>query len=97
MTGFTADDLIVTNATVTNFSGNGTTYTFDLVPTGAGPVSATVNAGAALTSGGLSNQAAASAFSIVYDATGVPLKAWPLAVALMLTALATIRRTVRAH
>jgi len=41
---FTADDVTVTNATLQDFSGSGTTYTFRLVPTAAGAVSAQVGA-----------------------------------------------------
>lgn len=36
VTGFTAGDVSVTNGSVTNFSGSGTTYTFSVVPSGNG-------------------------------------------------------------
>ena len=44
---FAAGDVLVTNATVANFAGSGTTYTFDLVPTAQGEVTAQVPAGVA--------------------------------------------------
>ncbi|MGI8904959.1 MAG: Ig-like domain-containing protein [Candidatus Sumerlaeaceae bacterium] len=45
-TDFGAVDINPTNATVANFSGSGTTYSFDLVPTSDGLFSANVPAGA---------------------------------------------------
>jgi hypothetical protein len=42
VTGFTAGDIAVDNGGVTNFSGSGTTYTFDVVPTAAGTVNVSV-------------------------------------------------------
>ena len=48
VTGFTAGDLLVTNGSVTNFSGSGATYTFDVVPSGNNvQVSVSVPAGVA--------------------------------------------------
>lgn len=44
---FTAGDIQATNGSVTNFSGSGTTYTFDLTPSADGTVSVVVPAGAA--------------------------------------------------
>ena len=45
VTGFTASALTVSNATVGNFSGSRTTYSFDLLPTGFGLVTAKLAAG----------------------------------------------------
>lgn len=38
VTGFDAGDLVLTNGTAGNFSGSGTTYTFDITPGGQGAV-----------------------------------------------------------
>ena len=43
---FTIGDVVTTNATVTNFTGSGTSYSFDLIPSSPGLVSANVPAGA---------------------------------------------------
>jgi hypothetical protein len=45
VTGFTATDLTVTNASVANFAGSGATYTFTLTPTGQGAVAVSVPSG----------------------------------------------------
>jgi hypothetical protein len=58
VTGFTAADVAVSNGTVSNFSGSGASYTFDLVPSGVGPVTAGVSAGAAQDAAGNGNLAA---------------------------------------
>jgi Ca2+-binding RTX toxin-like protein/RNA 3'-terminal phosphate cyclase len=47
VTGFTDTDLVATNATIGNFSGSGTTYTFDVTPTSSGPISINVPASVA--------------------------------------------------
>jgi hypothetical protein len=47
VTGFAAGDIIVSSATVANFAGSGAAYSFDLVPTTQGLVTASVPAGAA--------------------------------------------------
>lgn len=47
VTGFTATSTTVTNATITNFAGSGASYTFDLVPSSDGTVTATVPDGVA--------------------------------------------------
>jgi hypothetical protein len=44
---FTADDLTVVNGTVEDFSGNGASYTFNLIPASPGLVSVDIAAGAA--------------------------------------------------
>ncbi|MBL8145932.1 MAG: hypothetical protein JNL34_06065, partial [Anaerolineae bacterium] len=48
VTGFTAGDVAVTNGTVSNFSGSGTTYTFDVTPSALGLVTVNVPANAVL-------------------------------------------------
>ncbi|MDC1309653.1 LamG domain-containing protein, partial [Opitutales bacterium] len=55
VTGFTASDISVNDATISNFSGSGHTYTFNVVPT-VYPAIITISipAGAATTSGGAS-------------------------------------------
>jgi len=68
VTGFTAADITVSNGTVSNFAGSGTTYTFDLIPSGDGLVTVTIAAGAATDAAGNGNLAAAP-FSRTYDAT----------------------------
>ncbi|MFA6239318.1 MAG: Ig-like domain-containing protein [Candidatus Hydrogenedentales bacterium] len=47
VTGFVAGDISLTNASVANFAGSGSTFTFDLIPAGAGVVGADVAAGVA--------------------------------------------------
>src|SRR5262249_13041940 len=44
VTGFDATDLNLTNATVANFAGSGANYSFDLIPSGQGLVSVSVDA-----------------------------------------------------
>ncbi len=66
VTGFISTDIAPTNGTVSNFSGSGASYTFDLVPIGQGPVSADIAADAAQDSANNSSTAAAT-FSRTYD------------------------------
>jgi hypothetical protein len=66
VTGFISTDIVATNATVSNFSGSGASYSFDLNPAGQGLVSADIAAGAALDSANNGNTAAAT-FSRTYD------------------------------
>jgi RNA 3'-terminal phosphate cyclase len=47
VTGFTDTDLVTTNATIGNFSGSGSTYTFDVTPTSSGAIGINVPASAA--------------------------------------------------
>ncbi|WP_378181521.1 beta strand repeat-containing protein [Aquimarina sp. SS2-1] len=70
VTGFEITDLIVGNGTPGNFAGSGTTYTADITPSGAGPLTITIdiNADVALDSGGNGNTVA-SQFSIDFDNT----------------------------
>ena len=58
VTGFTAGDITVTNGTVQNFSGSGTTYTFEVVPTADGVVTVSIAANAAQDAAGNGNTAA---------------------------------------
>ncbi|MCT7991379.1 Ig-like domain-containing protein [Laspinema olomoucense] len=58
VTGFAADDISLTNATLSNFTGTGTNYSFTVTPTGSGTVSVNVPAGAATDAAGNSNTAA---------------------------------------
>ena len=44
VTGFTSSDVAVTNATVANFTGSSTSFTFDVMPSAAGVVTVTVPA-----------------------------------------------------
>ncbi|WP_395745181.1 Ig-like domain-containing protein [Prosthecobacter sp.] len=55
--GFTLSDVVVTNGTTSAFSGSGTTYTFKVKPTAAGPVTVSVPASAATDSTSLGNSA----------------------------------------
>lgn len=66
VTGFIAGDITLGNATLNSFSGSGTTYTFNLVPSSNGTVTANVNAGVATDAAGNGNTAATQ-FSRVYD------------------------------
>jgi len=47
VTDFVAGDITVTNGTVSNFQGSGTTYSFDVTPTADGDVTVAINAGVA--------------------------------------------------
>ena len=67
VTGFVSGDITAANATVSNFSGSGTTYTATVTPTGDYTVS--VAAGVAQDSASNGNTAS-SAESGTYDATG---------------------------
>ncbi len=58
VTGFTAGDVVTGNGSVSNFSGSGASYSFDLVPAGQGAVTADIPAGAAQDSQGTGNNAA---------------------------------------
>jgi predicted extracellular nuclease len=68
VTGFTASDITVTNGTVSNFSGSGAAYTFDLIPSTNGLVTADIAAGVAFDAAGNANTAAPQ-FSRTYDGT----------------------------
>jgi hypothetical protein len=65
-TDFTADDITVTNAALSNFAGSGTEYTFTLVASGEGEMAAWVAAGTFTDAAGNPNTASV-AFSRMYD------------------------------
>ncbi|SDH59386.1 IPT/TIG domain-containing protein, partial [Pedobacter terrae] len=65
VTGFVAGDITPGNATITGFSGSGTTYTFNATPTANGAVTVNVAANVAQDAAGNGNTAA-SQFSITY-------------------------------
>ncbi|MBI5093396.1 MAG: hypothetical protein HZB26_13270, partial [Candidatus Hydrogenedentes bacterium] len=66
VTGFTAADISASNATVSGFSGSGSSYSFNLTPTGQGLVTADIAAGMCMDVAGNGNTAAAQ-FSRTYD------------------------------
>jgi hypothetical protein len=66
VSGFTASDITLTNATLSDFSGSADSYQFDLTPAGQGTLTADVAAGTAADAAGNSNSAAAQ-FSRTYD------------------------------
>ncbi len=47
VTGFTSGDVVLSNATINNFSGSGANYSFDLIPSAQGAVTADIPAAAA--------------------------------------------------
>ena len=55
---FTADDISVAYGTVANFEGTGLSYTFDVTPSAAGPVTVDIPAGSATDASGNGNAAA---------------------------------------
>uniref|UniRef100_UPI0026035318 beta strand repeat-containing protein n=1 Tax=uncultured Aquimarina sp. TaxID=575652 RepID=UPI0026035318 len=70
VTGFEIGDLIISNGTAGNFAGSDNIYTTDITPSGAGPLTITVdvNADVVLDSAGNGNTAATQ-FSINFDST----------------------------
>ena len=66
VTGFDSSDVVVGNGTAGTVSGSGTTYTFDLTPTGQGTVTVDI-AGSAAQDTASNNNTAATQFSITYD------------------------------
>ena len=68
VTGFAASDVSTSNATVAKFTGSGTHYTFDLVPTADGVILATIAPGAVEDLFGNENEEGAT-FERVYDGT----------------------------
>jgi len=71
VTGFTQSDITATNATLSNFSGSGASYTVTVTPSSDGTVSLNVAAGVAQDAAGNNNTAAQTA-SVQYDGT-VPI------------------------
>jgi Ca2+-binding RTX toxin-like protein/RNA 3'-terminal phosphate cyclase len=57
VTGFTDADLVATNATISNLSGSGSIYTFDVTPTSSGAITINVPASAAQDVAGNNNTA----------------------------------------
>jgi hypothetical protein len=69
VTGFTAGDITVAKGSVSNFSGSGDTYTFDVTPNGQGLVTVDVSADVAQDAAGNDNTAATS-LTRTYDSVG---------------------------
>lgn len=65
VTGFDLSDVVVTNATKSNFSGSGTTFSFVVTPAAAGTVTLSVPAAAATDSTSLGNLAS-NTLSVTY-------------------------------
>ena len=68
VTEFAVGDLTLGNGTASNFSGSGTTYTADIIPTADGTVTVDVAGAVAQDSAGNDNTVATQ-FSITYDTT----------------------------
>ncbi|MEJ5275468.1 MAG: Ig-like domain-containing protein [Thermogemmata sp.] len=68
VTGFTAGDITVTNGTVQNFSGSGSSYTFEVAPTADGPVTVSIAANVAQDAAG-NNNAASNTVTLTSDRT----------------------------
>ncbi len=66
VTGFVSTEILITNGTLSNFTGSNDSYAFNLNPSGQGTVTATIAANVAQDSAGNWNTAAA-AFIRVYD------------------------------
>ncbi len=72
ITGFVVGDLSLTNTTVTNFAGSGTTYTFDLIPSSQGTVSVFVPANISIDEAS-NNNIISDTLSRIYDTAGPAL------------------------
>ncbi|MEZ4705112.1 MAG: Ig-like domain-containing protein [Bdellovibrionota bacterium] len=68
VTGFVIGDILVSNGSLSNFAGSGTTYTVDVTPTADGTVLVDVAGGVAQDAAG-NNNTAATQFTIVFDGT----------------------------
>jgi hypothetical protein len=66
VTGFVVGDITVANGAASGFTGVGTTYAFNVTPTGQGAVTVNIAAGVCIDASSRPNLAA-TAFSIVYD------------------------------
>ena len=66
VTGFTADDITVTNGTKGTLSGSGSVYTIDITPLAQGAVTVNISSSVAIDVAGNAN-VAASEFTRVYD------------------------------
>ncbi len=73
VTGFVAGDLSVGNATISGFSGSGTTYTFNATPTASGAVTINIAANVAQDAAGNGNTASAT-----YTLTALPSNVVPV-------------------
>ncbi|MCL4695114.1 MAG: hypothetical protein KJ060_21705 [Candidatus Hydrogenedentes bacterium] len=69
VTGFVEADVVVTNATIENFDGTGSSYSFDLVPATVGIVEADIAADVAVDGAGNGNEEAQT-FSRSFDNVG---------------------------
>ncbi len=69
VTGFDIGDITVSNGTKSNFSGSGTTYTLDVIPSAQGTVTVSVAAGVAQDAAGNGNNAG-TVLSLTYDNQG---------------------------
>ncbi len=78
VTGFTIGDIVPGNGTVGNFAGSGASYTFDLTPTGPGPVSADIAGSAAIDLAGNTNTAATQ-FNRTFDPSALSVTITPVA------------------
>lgn len=65
VTGFIVSDLIISNGSVNSFSGSGSIYTLNLVPSSEGAVTLQVPSGVAVDAGG--NLNTTSSFSRIYE------------------------------
>ena len=70
VSGFSLEDISVANGVVSNFSGTGSVYTFDVTPNAIGEVTVDIAAGAAQDAGENGNIAAHIYFGIPYDDDG---------------------------
>ncbi|MBE5322360.1 hypothetical protein IM793_24680, partial [Pedobacter sp. MR2016-19] len=97
VTGFVAGDITPGNATISGFSGSGTTYTFNATPTANGAVTISIAANVALDAAGNGNTAA-SQFSITYGqaVTATPVVASPSNGSLITTTAPTYTGTATA-
>ena len=69
--GFTIDGIIAANGSVSNFTGSGAVYTFDVTPDAIGEVAVDIAAGAATDADGYSNMPAPTlSLGIPYDDEG---------------------------
>ncbi|PDW02309.1 beta strand repeat-containing protein [Candidatus Viridilinea mediisalina] len=75
--GFSANDLTLTNASVSNFTGSGANYSFRLTPQNEGPVTVTIGANVARDAAGNPNLTGDS-FSVVYNASPPAVRITPL-------------------
>ncbi len=71
VTGFTASDVVISGGTISNFTGSGLSYSFEIIPTASGLITVNIPAGVAMDAAGNGNTAAAL-FSITYNGpTGI--------------------------